>query len=164
MVEKEAKSIDQATIEMIEKAAQEGVRVVFERAEKTKPCPIGAEGSCCAMCAMGPCRVPLPKGKTETPEEKRMRVGVCGATPETIAARNFLRKIAAGSAAHSDHGRKVVEAFLAVAGGEAKGYAIKDEQKLLQLALDMGVEIGERSNEEIATNIGQIALGEFGKQ
>jgi len=161
---KKPKSIDPATLEMLEKAARDGVRVVFDRAETTKPCPIGAEGNCCSQCSMGPCRVPLAKGKTETPEEKQKRVGVCGATPETIAARNFLRKIAAGAAAHSDHGRTVTEAFLAAARGEAPGYQIKDEQKLLQLALDWGVEIGQRSNNEIAIDIGEIALAEFGKQ
>ncbi len=164
MADKEAKSIDQATIEMIEKAAEDGARVVFERAEKMRPCPIGAEGSCCKICAMGPCRVALPKGKTETAEEKRRRVGVCGATPETIAARNFLRMIAAGTASHGDHGRTMAKFLLAVAKGEAPGYEIKDEQKLLQLALDFGVAIGERSNEEIAIDVGEIMLKEFGKQ
>ena len=164
MAEEKAKSIDQATIEMIEKAASDEARVVFERAEAMKPCPIGSEGSCCSMCSMGPCRVPLPKAKTETPEEKKKRVGVCGATPETIAARNFLRKTAAGAAAHSDHGRRVTEAFLLTAKGEAKGFQIKDEQKLLQVALDWGVEVGDRSNEEIATDIGEIAIKEFGRQ
>ncbi len=164
MAEKEAKSIDQATIEMIEKAAEDGTRVVFDRAEKTRPCPIGAEGSCCKICSMGPCRVPLPKGKKETPEEKKLRTGVCGATAETIAARNFTRMIAAGSAAHSDHGRRVTHAFLDIAKGEAPGYEIKDEQKLLQLALDLGVKIGDRSNNEIAIEIGEILLNEFGKQ
>jgi len=164
MTEAETKSIDQATIEMIDKAAQDGARVVFERAEVTRPCPIGAVGSCCSNCGMGPCRVPLPRGKVETVEEKRRRVGVCGATAETIAARNFVRMIAAGTAAHGDHGRKVTEIFLATARGEAPGYQIKDEQKLLQLALDWGVEIGDRSNEEIAIDIGEIALNEFSKQ
>ncbi len=162
--EKKTKSIDQATLEMIDKAAHEGVRVVFERAEKIKPCPIGLEGSCCSICAMGPCRVPLPRGKEETPEEKKRRTGVCGATAETIAARNFVRKIAAGAAAHSDHGRRVTEAFLLAAKGEAPGLEIKDEQKLLQLALDLGVNIGERSNNEIAVDIGETLLNEFGKQ
>jgi carbon-monoxide dehydrogenase catalytic subunit len=164
MTEEKKQSIDQATLEMIEKAASEGVRVVFERAEAMKPCPIGSVGSCCSMCSMGPCRVPLPKSKEETPEEKKKRTGVCGATPETIAARNFLRKTAAGAAAHSDHGRKVTEAFLAVAKGEAPGYELKDEQKLLQLALDLGVEIGDRSNNEIALDIGELAMKEFGRQ
>ena len=161
---KQVKSIDQATIDMLAKAAEDGVRTVFDRAETTKPCPIGSEGSCCNICAMGPCRVPLPKGKEETPEEKKKRTGVCGATAETIAARNFLRKIASGAAAHSDHGRRVVEAFLLAAKGESPEFQLKDEQKLLQLALDLGVEIGDRSNNEIAIEIGEMMLAEFGKQ
>ncbi|MFC2052086.1 anaerobic carbon-monoxide dehydrogenase catalytic subunit [Chloroflexota bacterium] len=164
MTEKEVKSIDQATIEMIEKAAEENVRTVFDRAEKMKPCPIGADGSCCKNCAMGPCRVPQPKGKEETPEEKKARTGVCGATAETISARNFARMIAAGSASHSDHGRRVVEAFKLMAEGKAKDFEIKDEQKLLKLAMDMGVTIGKRSNQEIALDIAKICENEFGKQ
>ncbi len=164
MAEKEVKSIDQATIEMIEKAAQDGARVVFERAMTTKACPIGVEGSCCAICAMGPCRVMAPRGKDETAEERRKRVGVCGATPETIAARNFLRKIAVGTASHGDHGRVMAKFFLAVARGEAPGYEIKDEQKLLQLALDFDIKIGDRTNEEIAVDVGELLLSEFGKQ
>jgi len=89
--EKQAKSIDPAALEMIAKAAEEGISTVFERADRLKPCPIGADGSCCKNCAMGPCRVPQPRGKEETPEEKKARVGVCGATAETISARNFCR-------------------------------------------------------------------------
>jgi carbon-monoxide dehydrogenase catalytic subunit len=164
MAEAETKSIDNASIKMIEKAASDGVNTAFDRAETKKPCPIGVEGSCCKHCGMGPCRVPPPKGREETPEEKHKRRGICGATAETIAARNFIRMIAGGAAAHSDHGRGVAETFLAVAKGKAPGYEIKDEQKLLQLALDWGVEIGDRSNQEIAIDIGEIALAEFGKQ
>ncbi len=164
MVEQNKKSIDPATMEMIEKAAQDKVRVVFERADTVKACPIGAEGSCCSICAMGPCRVPLPKGKVETPEEKKRRTGVCGATAETIAARNFVRKIAAGTASHGDHGRKVTEIFLKVARGEAQEFEIKDEQKLLQLALDLGIQIGNRSNKEIAIDIGEKLMHDFSRQ
>ncbi len=165
MAENEKKqSIDNATLEMIAKAGRDEVRVVFDRSAKMKPCPIGAEGSCCSNCAMGPCRIPLPKGRELTPEEEKKRRGVCGATAETIAARNFVRMIAAGAAAHGDHGRKVTEAFIATAKGEAPGYEIVDEQKLLQLALDFGIEIGERSKDEIAIDVGQKAMAEFGKQ
>jgi len=164
MAEVEPKSIDSASIKMIEKAARDGVNTAFDRAEMMKPCPIGLDGSCCKNCGMGPCRVPLPKGKKETPEEKQKRRGICGATAETIAARNFIRMIAGGAAAHSDHGRGVAELFLAVAKGEAPGYQIKDEQKLMQVALDWSVEIGDRSNTEIAIDIGEIALAEFGRQ
>ncbi len=158
------KSIDPATLDMIGKAVEDGVSTVFERAENMKACPIGAEGSCCSNCAMGPCRVPLPRNKEETPEQKKKRRGVCGATAETIAARNFLRKIAAGTAAHGDHGREVARIFLETAKGELKDYSIKDEVKLLQLALELGVEIGDRTNNEIAVDVGEIIMGEFGKQ
>jgi carbon-monoxide dehydrogenase catalytic subunit len=164
MAEAETKSVDNASIRMIDKASSDGVNTVFDRANTMKPCPIGMVGNCCKHCGMGPCRVPLPKGKTETPEEKQKRRGICGATAETIAARNFIRMIAGGASAHSDHGRGVAEVFLAVAKGEAPGYEIKDEQKLLQLALDWGIEIGDRSNKEIAIDIGEKALNEFGKQ
>jgi carbon-monoxide dehydrogenase catalytic subunit len=164
LAEVESKSIDQGSIELIEKAADDGVSTAFDRAELLKPCPIGSVGSCCKNCGMGPCRVPLAKGKEETPEEKLKRRGICGATAETIAARNFIRMVAGGAAAHSDHGRGVAELFLAVAEGKAPGYEIKDEQKLLQLALDWGVEIGDRSNNEIAKDIAEIALAEFGRQ
>jgi len=162
--EEKNKSIDQASIDMIKKAASDGVNTVFDRAEKMKPCPIGADGSCCKNCSMGPCRVPTPKGKEETPEEKKARRGLCGATTETIAARNFIRMVAGGASAHSDHGRGVAELFLAVAKGKAPGYEIKDEQKLLQLALDWGIEISNRSNNEIAIDIGEKALEQFGLQ
>ncbi len=117
----EMKSVDQATLKMLEKAKADKVSTVFDRAEAMKPCPIGAEGSCCKNCAMGPCRVPAPKKKAETEAEKAKRRGVCGATAETISARNFARMIAAGTSAHSDHARGVAEAFLATAKGEVPG-------------------------------------------
>jgi len=162
--EKTKKSIDKASLELIDKACADQVSLAFDRAEQMKPCPIGAVGSCCKNCSMGPCRVPLAKGKEETAEDKKKRRGICGATAETIAARNFIRMVAGGAAAHSDHGRGVAELFVAVAKGEAPGYKIRDEQKLLALALEWGIEIGDRSNEEIALEIGEIALAEFGRQ
>ncbi|MHB8909006.1 MAG: anaerobic carbon-monoxide dehydrogenase catalytic subunit [Syntrophales bacterium] len=159
-----AKSIDPASLQMIEKALCDEVSLSFDRAQAIKPCPIGEAGSCCKVCAMGPCRVPLSKGKgAETAAEKNKRRGVCGATAETIAARNFVRMIAAGAAAHSDHGRSVAELLLAVGRGEVSGYEIRDEQKLLALAMDFGVEIGDRPIKEIATDVAQKALAEFGR-
>jgi carbon-monoxide dehydrogenase catalytic subunit len=164
MAEEKPRSIDPAALEMIAKAAEEGISTVFDRAERLPPCPTGADGACCKNCAMGPCRMPPQRGKEETPEEKKARVGVCGATAETISARNFCRMIAAGSASHSDHGRRVAEAFKLMAEGKSKDFEIKDEQKLLKLALDMGVEIGSRSNREIALDIAKKCENEFGKQ
>ncbi|MBI2831747.1 MAG: anaerobic carbon-monoxide dehydrogenase catalytic subunit [Chloroflexi bacterium] len=164
MAEEFQKSVDKASLELIDKACADKVSLAFDRAQEVKPCPIGAVGSCCRNCGMGPCRVPLAKGKEETPEEKRKRRGVCGATSETIAARQFVRMIAAGTAAHSDHARAVAELLTAIGEGKAPGYELKDEQKLLQIALEWGIDIGERSNKEIAVEIGKKALGEFGKQ
>src|SRR4030065_611733 len=163
MGEVDKKSVDRATQIMIEKAIVDGCETIFDRAETMKPCPIGAEGSCCKNCGMGPCRVPAPKKKEGVPEKAKRR-GLCGATAETIAARNFARMVAAGAAAHSDHARGVAELFLATAKGEVPDYQIKDEQKLYQLAMDFGVEIGDRSVQDIAINVGEKALAEFGRQ
>jgi carbon-monoxide dehydrogenase catalytic subunit len=149
---------------MLEKATAENISTAFSRAEVMKPCPIGADGSCCKNCAMGPCRIPLPRGKDETPEEHAKRVGICGASAETVAARNFARMIAAGTASHSDHGRRVVESFKLMAEGKTKDFEIKDEEKLMKLALDLGIEIGSRTNNEIAIDIANKMENEFGKQ
>src|SRR5512136_2434029 len=156
MADLEKKSIDPATIKVLKKAAADGCETIFDRAESMKPCPIGAEGSCCKHCAMGPCRVPAPKKKEGVEAKKRM--GLCGATADTIAARNFARMVAAGTASHSDHARGIAEVFLAAAKGEVPGFKLKDEQKLYQVAMDFGVEIGDRSVKEIAIDVGNKAV------
>jgi carbon-monoxide dehydrogenase catalytic subunit len=148
-----------ATQEMIDLTRREGIETVFDRAAVMKPCPIGADGSCCKNCAMGPCRVPKPK-KEGDPQ----KVGLCGATAETIAARNFARMVAAGSAAHSDHGRGVAEVFLMAAKGEIPGYGVKDEQKLLQVAMDFAIDVENKEIKEIAIELGELCMAEFGKQ
>ena len=91
-------------------------------------------------------------------------MGLCGATSETIAARNFARMVAAGTAAHSDHARGITEAFLATARGEIPEFSIKDEQKLYQVAMDLDVDIADRSVQEIAIDVGKKCLEEFGRQ
>ena len=159
-----ASSIDVATQQMIKRAQDLGIDTVFDRAASMKPCNIGIQGICCKNCAMGPCRVPAPKKKVESTEEKAKRMGLCGATAETISARNFARMVAAGTAAHSDHARGVTEVFLATAKGEVPGFEIKDEQKLYQVAMDFGVDVGDRSVKEIAIEVGHKALAEFGRQ
>ena len=128
------KSIDPATLQMIARAEELGIETIFDRADKMKPCPIGVEGTCCKNCSQGPCRLPLPRGGIEGKDERK---GLCGATANTIAARNFIRMIAGGAAAHSDHGRGVAETFLAAARKETKDYAIKDTKKLLEIALTL---------------------------
>ena len=152
-------SLDKASSEAYEKAKKDSVTTVFDRALDMKPCPIGAEGSCCKNCSMGPCRVPFPK--VEGVEQK---VGLCGATAATIAARNFCRMVAGGCAAHSDHGRGVAETFLAAAKGEIPHYGVRDIQKLYQIALDFGIVIEGRDDKDIAIELGEKAVAEFGTQ
>jgi carbon-monoxide dehydrogenase catalytic subunit len=147
------RSSDKAAQQMIEHMAEIGQQNAWDRLEAQLPqCGFGKQGVCCRICAMGPCRI-----------SKKAPLGVCGADVDTIVARNFLRAIAAGVSAHSDHGRTVAEVFLAAARGEAKDYEIKDVVKLRKLALELGVEVKDRSPNEIAIDIGQIAVQEFGK-
>ncbi|MEW6387823.1 MAG: anaerobic carbon-monoxide dehydrogenase catalytic subunit [Thermodesulfobacteriota bacterium] len=174
MAELEKLTIDVAAQEMLKKARAEGVETIFDRAEKMKPCPIGIEGACCRICAQGPCRVPPPKKKPgeEGAEEKKQRMGLCGATAETIVARNFARMVAAGSASHSDHSRGVAKLFIEVAHGRTQGYQLKDVAKLRRVAKDWDVPITEgegedakpRSPEDIAKELGPKILAEFGQQ
>jgi carbon-monoxide dehydrogenase catalytic subunit len=166
-------TMDPAAQELLKKAQAEGVETIFDRAKAMKPCPIGIEGACCRICAQGPCRVPAPKKKEgETPVEKKARMGLCGATAETIVARNFARMVAAGSASHSDHSRGVAKLFIEVANGRTQGYKIKDVAKLRRVAKDWDVPVmvgeGEdakpRSPEDIAKELGPKVLAEFGQQ
>jgi carbon-monoxide dehydrogenase catalytic subunit len=161
-------SIDKSTQEMIARAQKLGIDTVFDRAEAMKPCNIGIQGICCKNCAMGPCRLPLPKGGIQGED---MRKGLCGATANTIAARNFIRMVAGGAAAHSDHGRCVAEVFLAVARKESHDYKIKDPIKLLSIApyfdvattVEVNGEVKDRDIDEIALEVAEKALNEWGK-
>jgi carbon-monoxide dehydrogenase catalytic subunit len=161
-------TIDVASQEMIARSHELGVETIFDRAENMKACNIGIQGICCKNCAMGPCRLPLPKGGIDGKDERK---GLCGATANTIAARNFLRMIAAGAAAHSDHGRGVAEIFMSAARKETDAYKIKDVNKLLSIAPYLGVatkvevdgEEKDRDVDEIALEVAKAALNEWGK-
>lgn len=151
-----AKTIDPAAAEMLEIASADGYSTAFSRAETMKPCPIGAEGACCRVCYMGPCRL---VGKNQ-----ELMTGICGATLPTIVARNYARAVAAGTAAHSDHGRDLAMTLIAAAKGQTQGYEIKDVTKLKAVAGLMGIKVEGRSKEEIALEVGEKALANFGQQ
>jgi len=108
---------------------------------------------CCKACGMGPCRL-----------VKSGQRGVCGATIDTIQARNLLRSIAAGAAAHSDHGRDMAFTLKAVANGQTEGYVIRDVAKLCTVALKMGIPIEKRSPNEIANDLADLYISQFGQQ
>jgi carbon-monoxide dehydrogenase catalytic subunit len=155
-MEPKKRSSDKAAQEMIDLMAEAGLENAWDRLQAQSPqCGFGRLGICCRICTMGPCRI--------DPFEDGPKLGVCGADADTIVARNFLRAVAAGTSAHSDHGRAVASVFIAAAKGEAPDYRIKDPLKLRKLADELGVQTKDRTDNEIALDVGQIALDEFGK-
>ena len=138
-------TICKSTIQMLHKAKQDGIETTFERGLSMKPCPIGVVSACCKHCWMGPCRLNAkdPYGK----------VGVCGATIDTIMARNFGRAVATGSAAHTDHGMAMLDLSREVVNGNVKDYSIKDPIKLQNVAKSIGIEVEGRSIKEIALDL-----------
>jgi carbon-monoxide dehydrogenase catalytic subunit len=149
---------DPASVQMRERARAEGITTIWDRyAALGSQCRVGELGICCTICHLGPCNLGLPGSK-------RSQIGVCGATIDTVAARRLARDMAAGSAAHSDHGRSVAHLLLAAARGQAPGYGIKDERKLRALAAELGVPLDGRGPAEIAEEVARACLGQFGQQ
>jgi carbon-monoxide dehydrogenase catalytic subunit len=149
----EERSIDPAAQEIIRWADEVGMESAFTRAEQMAPCPIGSNGSCCKVCFMGPCRL-VKDGQT----------GVCGATIETVTARNWARAVAAGAASHSDHGRDLAFTLLAASKGEAQGYTIRDPFKLKKLADELDVPVEGRPIDEVGVDVAQKCIDMFGQQ
>jgi carbon-monoxide dehydrogenase catalytic subunit len=146
-------STDPAAQQMLIRAEELGIGTAFTRADAMAPCNIGGAGMCCKQCGMGPCRL-----------AKSGDVGVCGATIDTIQARNLTRAIAAGGAAHSDHGRDMAFLLKATAQGEAQGYSIRDVAKLRMVAGYYNIKVDGRKPEEIANELADLYIAQFGQQ
>ncbi|MBU1148390.1 MAG: anaerobic carbon-monoxide dehydrogenase catalytic subunit [Candidatus Omnitrophica bacterium] len=151
------RSIDKASQHILKQAEKDSVQLAWDRLEAMQPqCGFGELGVCCTNCRMGPCRIdPFGEGA---------QVGVCGANADTIVARNLLQHIAVGAAAHSDHGRDVAHTLSLVANGEAHDYGISDRVKLIEIAHIYEIPVDGKSDIEIAKEIAEKALSEFGQQ
>jgi anaerobic carbon-monoxide dehydrogenase catalytic subunit len=149
----EEQTADPAAQEMLIRADELGLSTAFHRADEMVPCNIGGAGMCCKICGMGPCRL-----------TKDGQTGVCGATIDTIQARNLIRSIAAGSAAHSDHGRDMAFTLKAVANGETEGYVLRDIAKLRTVAAHYDIPIEGRSPSEIANDLADLYIAQYGQQ
>ncbi len=150
----EKRTVDKASQHMLEKAEKENISTIWDRYETMQPqCKFGRLGVCCRLCSMGPCRI-----------SKKNKYGVCGASADTIVARNFIRMIAGGAAAHSDHGRDITHALMLAAQGKADAYGVKDEIKLNALAREYGIEINGRAKEDVARELAEKIFAEFGRQ
>lgn len=145
-----------STIDLLNQDLAKQVRTTYDRIEDRgmSACLFGSGGTCCRHCNMGPCQII---------DGVEAMVGICGATADTVAARHFARMIAAGTSAHTDHAREMVRGFIATAKGETP-HEIKDEAKLHMMAEVFGIEIEGRDKNEIALELGEKALAEFGQQ
>ena len=155
MKEKEIKTVDIPAQKIIEKAKEEKIEIVWDRFEAQQPqCGFGQLGICCRNCNMGPCRIdPFGDGPLK---------GVCGATADTIVARNIVRMIAGGAAAHSDHGRDIVETLELTAAGKAQGYEIKDEEKLRRLCEEYKINTKGKDKQKLAKELASEIMKEYG--
>ncbi len=145
-----------STIDLLNQDLAKQVRTAYDRIEDRgmSACLFGSGGTCCRHCNMGPCQII---------DGVDAMVGICGATADTVASRNFARIVAAGTAAHTDHAREMVRGFIATAKGETP-HEIKDVEKLHKIAAIFDIEIGDRDKNEIALELGERALAEFGQQ
>jgi carbon-monoxide dehydrogenase catalytic subunit len=153
----DGKSIDPASQKLIEQAERENLEIAWDRKEKMEPqCGFGSLGICCRICSMGPCRIdPFGNGP---------QAGICGANADTIAARNLIRMVASGAAAHSDHGRDIAHTLKLVAEGNGQDYTIKDVKKLNEVARRYGIDTEGKELKHIALELSKIVMNEFGKQ
>jgi len=143
--------MDDVNAKLRERACQAYAETWEDRTKKQTPhCKFGEDGVCCKICSMGPCRI--------TPKADK---GICGADAHAMAGRNYLRTIAAGTSAHSDHAREILHILhSASAGGN---YKIRDEQKLIRLAKEYAIPTDGRDIYDIAHDVAGAGLAEFGK-
>jgi carbon-monoxide dehydrogenase catalytic subunit len=164
MLEQDGIHLDPGTLEMLKYSEEIGIETVFHIAlkynEKTQKfvesnhCPFGSSGVCCRQCNLGPCRIrneaPALNSKPHNPSTNR---GVCGATADTIVARNFLMMVSRGMAAHTAHAQHAATTLLLTATGNSN-YSIKDEKRLRDLAAKLEITFKPTRLEKIKSFFG----------
>lgn len=154
----EEKSIWEDAQKMLRKAKQDGVETAWDRLETQPPhCNFCELGTTCRNCVMGPCRISNKEGS-------KMKRGVCGADVDVIVARNFGRFIAGGAAGHSDHGRDLIEVLEAIVEGKTQDYKIRDKEKLLRIACEIGVGTEGRDIMNVARDVMEVFYADFGSR
>ncbi len=158
MAKKELKiedmSIHQDAMAMLAKAKADGVETAWDRLQQQTPhCNFGEGGVCCRNCVMGPCRI-----------SKKGPLGVCGANEDVIVARNFGRFVAGGAAGHSDHGRDCIEALEAVVEGKTDDYSLKDPDKLVRVAAELGIKTDGRDVMDVGRELVELFFADFGSR
>ncbi|MFZ2653334.1 MAG: anaerobic carbon-monoxide dehydrogenase catalytic subunit [Victivallales bacterium] len=105
------------------------VNTAFDRMEdQAVKCGYGQNGVCCRLCSNGPCRI--------TPDSPK---GVCGASADTMVARNFLRSVAAGAACYLHVAESTALRLKSIASGKSP-LPLRSEKSADELAQILGIE------------------------
>jgi carbon-monoxide dehydrogenase catalytic subunit len=150
-------SADAAAVEMLKVAEAAHLSTAFDRYKTQQPqCGFGQTGLCCRICLQGPCRIdPFGNGP---------QFGICGADRDTIVARHLVRAIAAGTAAHSEHGRHIALAMLHIADDTLPDYTIKDKEKLFAITARLGIPTEGRALSAIVKDVATASLSDYQSQ
>ena len=143
---------DPAVRDMLLRMQEQGIDTVFDRFDRQQPqCSFGITGICCKNCFMGPCKI-----------TKKAPRGVCGADADLIVARNMLRSLASGAAAHGARGR---ESMLALkrAGEGAVNLPIEGEAKIRAVCQKFGVETEGKTLNQLAVEVADILLEDLSR-
>ena len=143
--------MEAATNSLLETAQKVGADTWQQRVKNQTPhCGFGESGTCCRICSMGPCRI-----------TKKAPRGICGCDVHGIVGRNFLMFTAGGAATHSDHGREICHTLYQTKPDG--NYTVKDPEKLIRIAKEWGVETEGKDIYDLAHEIAEMALLEYGK-
>ena len=143
---------DPAVREMLLRMQDLGLETTFDRFDQQQPqCTFGLAGICCRNCYMGPCKI-----------TKKSPRGVCGADADVIVARNMLRAVASGAAAHGARGRESMLA-LKLAGEGKIPLPIEGKEKIYSVCKTFGVETEGKTLEELAVEVADILLEDLSR-
>lgn len=143
---------DPAVREMLLRMEELGLETTFDRFDAQQPqCTFGLAGTCCKNCFMGPCKI-----------TKKSPRGVCGADADVIAARNLLRHVASGTAAHGARGRESMLALKLAAQGKAP-VPIEGKEKIYAVCKNYGIETEGKSLNELAEQVADILLEDLSR-
>ncbi len=144
-------SAHQSVNQMYEKTKEMGLTTSFDRHQAQQPqCTFGMEGVCCQLCSHGPCRI-----TSKAPE------GICGATADTIVARNLVRLAVHGVAAYTHHLEELAKTIKATAEGKTP-FSLADEAKLREIAGIVGLDTGKPAK-ALAIELADVILAELRK-
>lgn len=136
-------------LEMHKRTKGKGLSTVFDRYEDQQPqCSFGIRGICCQLCSHGPCRI-----------TRKASRGICGATADTLVARNLVRLASHGVAAYANHLKTVAKTLKATARGKTP-FQIREREKLKKMAEIFGIN-AHRPIQKTALDVADFLISEL---